>query len=333
VADQRSEAGRVGLAFNTMLARIQEAFARRDATENRLRRFVADASHELSTPLTSIRGYAELFRRGLSERPDDLAKAMERIEGEAKRMGGLVDDLLMLANLDNGRPLARHPVDLSAIAEDAASDLRAADPGRSVEVVTAGPVMVLGDEDRLRQVAANLTSNARRYTPAGSPVTLRVSSERGRGVLAVADRGPGLDAEQAARVFDRFYRVDTARSRAAGGSGLGLSLVASIAEAHGGQASVETVPGQGATFLVALPLAANDTSDGRGPASPPLVVPEPVVPGPAEPGPAEPGPVQPGPVQPGPVQPGPVQGGGEGGLPAPDARAGPGGGTDAARTS
>ena len=253
----RTEAGRVALALNAMLSRIQEAFARRDATEARLRTFVADASHELSTPLTSIRGYAELFHRGLAERPEDLAKALGRIESEATRMGVLVDDLLLLASFDAGRPLHRDPVNLGRIAADAASDLQALDPDRPVSVEAPGPVLVVGDESRLRQVAANLISNVRRHTPSSAAVTIRARREDGGalGILEVCDQGPGMTSEQASQVFDRFYRVDKARSRAMGGAGLGLSIVASIAEAHGGRASVTTAPGAGTTFSVAIPLA------------------------------------------------------------------------------
>ncbi|MEA2566530.1 MAG: two-component system, OmpR family, sensor kinase [Actinomycetota bacterium] len=251
-----SETGRVARALNAMLAQIQDAFTRRDATEARLRTFVADASHELSTPLTSIRGYAELFHRGLQNRPEDLAKALQRIESEATRMGLLVDELLTLASFDAGRPLARDPVDLRSIAHDAAVDLRAVDPTRQVDLDAAHPVIVVGDEARLRQVAANLVSNVRRHTPAGTSVTVRAHQENGVGLLEVADTGPGMTGEQAAKVFDRFYRVDKARSRAVGGAGLGLAIVASIAEAHGGQASVKTREGKGTTFTVAIPLAA-----------------------------------------------------------------------------
>lgn len=254
-ADQRSEVGRVGVALNSMLNEIQHAFERRDATESRLRRFVADASHELSTPLTSIRGYAELFHRGLAERPEDLAKAMARIESEGARMGGLVDDLLLLASFDNGRPVQFDPVDLSRIASDAAADLRASCPDRAVTVEAATPVIVLGDDARIRQIAANLASNARRHTPAGTAVTIRARRDGEVGVLEVADRGPGLTPDAASRVFDRFYRVDKARARADGGAGLGLSIVATIAEALGGRVRVDTSPGKGATFSVAVPLA------------------------------------------------------------------------------
>ncbi len=194
-----------------MLADIQQAFARRDATEGRLRRFVADASHELSTPLTSIRGYAELFHRGLADRPDDLATAMGRIEAESVRMSRLVDDLLLLAKLDSGRPLETQPVDVVAVVNDAAGDLRVVAPDWPVTVEVPDNLLVLGDEDRLRQVVANLTSNAQRYTPPGTAITLRARADGDRGVIEVADQGPGLDEEQAAKVFERFYRVDAAR--------------------------------------------------------------------------------------------------------------------------
>ena len=256
ITDPRTEAGRVGTAFNAMLSDIQQAFARRDATEGRLRRFVADASHELSTPLTSIRGYAELFHRGLADRPDDLATAMGRIEAESIRMSRLVDDLLLLAKLDSGRPIETQPVDLAAVVNDAAGDLRVVAPDWPVTVDVPDTLLVLGDEDRLRQVVANLTSNAHRYTPPGTAITLRARADGDRGVIEVADQGPGLDAEQAAKVFERFYRVDAARSRAAGGSGLGLAIVASLTESMGGEATVDTAPGRGTTFRISIPHAA-----------------------------------------------------------------------------
>lgn len=268
-ANNRTEAGRVAAALNAMLSRIQEAFARRDATEARLRTFVADASHELSTPLTSIRGYAELFHRGLQDRPEDLKKALERIESEAVRMGLLVDDLSALASFDAGRPLRQDLVDLSRIAGDAASDLRAIDRDRAVTLEAGLPVIVVGDEQRLRQVAANLVSNVGRHTPAGTAVTIRARVAGGAGVFEVADAGPGMTPEQAEHVFDRFYRVDKARSRAMGGAGLGLSIVASIAEAHGGQASVATAPGAGSTFSVTIPLAGPSGPPPAGAPTPP----------------------------------------------------------------
>ena len=253
-ADRTTEVGRLGMALNAMLGQIEAAFAERHATEGRLRRFVADASHELRTPLTSIRGYAELFRRGAASRPEDLEKAMRRIEEEAARMGVMVDDLLLLARLDQGRPLERRPVDLVRVAADAVDDAVAAEPDRPVDFSHAERAIVLGDEGRLRQVAANLLANARVHTPAGTPVHVSVRVADGAAVLEVADEGPGLDDVDAGRVFERFYRTDPSRVRSHGGAGLGLSIVAALAEAHGGQASVTSMPGAGATFRVVFPL-------------------------------------------------------------------------------
>ncbi len=253
-AEERTEVGRLGLSLNAMLGQIQSAFVARQASEDRLRRFVADASHELRTPLTSIRGYAELFRRGAAERPADLEKAMRRIEEESVRMGVLVDDLLLLARLDQGRPLERGPVDLVRVAADAVDDARAVAPGRTVSLDAPNSVVIEGDELRLRQVAANLLANACQHTPADSPVVVRVITGDGDTVLEVADSGPGLEPAAAQKVFERFYRADPSRTRSAGGSGLGLSIVAAIAEAHGGRATVDSTPGVGATFRVVLPL-------------------------------------------------------------------------------
>jgi len=257
--DDRTEVGRLGRALNAMLGHIESAFAERTASEQRLRRFVADASHELRTPLTSIRGYAELFRRGASERPEDLSTAMRRIEEESNRMGVLVEDLLLLARLDQGRSLVRSHVDLVQVASDAVADLRVVEPDRPLDLEVGGQVVVSGDEARLRQVAANLLSNARLHTPTGTPVHVGVRTSHSTAVLEVADEGPGLASEETQRVFERFYRADPSRSRASGGSGLGLSIVAAIAAAHGGMATVESTPGAGATFRVELPL---DTGSG-----------------------------------------------------------------------
>ncbi len=253
--EAHTEIGRLGRALNRMLTQIESAFAERKASEDRLRRFVADASHELRTPLTSIRGYAELFRRGAAERPEDLARAMRRIEEEGARMGLLVDDLLLLARLDQGRPLDRGPVDLGALVRDAVDDFRAVDPERPIEVSANGAeVVVQGDEARLRQIVTNLLSNARTHTPAGTPVHLRLSNGDGRARLEVADDGPGLPPGVADRVFERFYRADPARARATGGTGLGLSIVAAIAAAHGGRVEAGSGPdGRGAWFAVELP--------------------------------------------------------------------------------
>jgi two-component system OmpR family sensor kinase len=252
-ADERTEIGRLGIALNAMLAQIEEAFAERTASEDRLRRFLADASHELRTPLTSIRGYAELFRRGANERPDDLAKSMQRIEQEAGRMGVLVEDLLVLARLDQGRPLEKRAVDLADLASDAVADARAVDPARPIGLASNGPVVVQGDETRLRQVLANLLTNALHHTPAKTPVEVEVAEADGNAVLIVADHGPGLPPEDADKIFERFYRADRSRARETGGVGLGLSIVAAITHAHDGTVVVEQTPGGGATFRVTLP--------------------------------------------------------------------------------
>jgi two-component system OmpR family sensor kinase len=255
VAHPNTEVGRLGVAFNTMVDRIQDSFAERDASEEQLRRFLADASHELRTPLTSIRGYAELFRRGAAEDPEQLALAMRRIEDEAARMGVLVDDLLLLARLDQGRPLEHRPVDLVALVNDAVSDARAVEPDRpiSVSLDTKGPVVVPGDDARLHQVVANLLTNARVHTPSETPVAVHVGMNDDTAVIEVADRGPGMTAAEVAHVFEPFYRADASRSRRQGGAGLGLAIVAAVVSAHGGHVDVKSAPGAGATFRVRLP--------------------------------------------------------------------------------
>ncbi|MFI0481246.1 sensor histidine kinase [Actinomadura sp. 9N215] len=249
----KTEVGRLAEALNGMLAQIEASFREREASRDRLRRFVADASHELRTPVATVRGYAELFRRGAADRPEDLAKAMRRIESEAERMGRLVDEMLLLARLDQGRPLEREPVDLSALAADAVADAAVVDEDRPLTLETSGPVVVTGDAERLRQVLDNLLANVRRHTPPATPATVRVSERGGRAVLEVADEGPGIPADDRARVFERFYRADESRSRDRGGSGLGLSIVAAVAQAHGGRASVADAPGGGAVFTITLP--------------------------------------------------------------------------------
>lgn len=250
--DPSTEIGRLGRTLNLMMERIEAAFEERRASENRLRRFIADASHELRTPLTSIRGYAELFRSGAASDPEVLAKSMRRIEDESSRMGRLVDELLLLARLDQDPHLELKPVDLSSVARDAVEDARAVQPDRPLEVDAPEMVIVAGDEARLRQVAANLMSNALQHAPAETPVRVKVSRRDGEAILEVADQGPGLEPEQAARVFDRFFRVDEARARRDGGAGLGLSIVSAIVKAHGGRVWLETEPGAGARFFVAL---------------------------------------------------------------------------------
>ena len=253
VDDPASEVGRVGTAFNAMLTRIEQELAERRRSEERLREFVADASHELRTPLTSIRGYAELFRRGADHRPADLAMAMRRIEEESERMSALVEDLLLLARLDEGPALVRVPVDLSVLAADAVADARVAQPERPIALVADGPAMVIGDEDRLRQVVANLVTNGLVHTPVDTALAVQVAAANGEVVLEVADQGPGLDADAASRVFERFHRTDAGRARSSGGTGLGLAIVAAVVQAHGGTVELDTAPGGGATFRVRLP--------------------------------------------------------------------------------
>jgi two-component system OmpR family sensor kinase len=262
--DPRTEIGSLSQSFNAMVAQVEEAFTERAASEaearaseERMRRFVGDASHELRTPLTSIRGFAELYRQGALPSQEDVDRAMSRVEGEASRMGLLVEDLLLLARLDQQRPLERKPVDLLELATDAVQDARAVDPDRDVEleVVAHGPAPVVsGDAPRLRQVLGNLVGNALTHTSA--PVTVRVSTTPQTAVVEVADAGPGIPAEDKGRVFERFYRADTSRTRASGGTGLGLSIVAALVAAHRGTVEVDDTPGGGATFRVTFPLAA-----------------------------------------------------------------------------
>jgi two-component system, OmpR family, sensor kinase len=288
-ADPHTEPGRLGIALNSMLARIESEVRARTASEARLRRFVADAGHELRTPLTSIRGFAELYRRGGAQSGPALDETMSRIESEAARMGLLVEDLLLLAKLDEQRPLQRKPVDVLQIAADTIRDAHARVPDRPVRLAAFGPddgdfepVTVLGDEHRLRQVATNLVNNALVHTPPDARITIRVGrwtpprravaplpSRRPHAVpapvqdpwaayavLEVSDTGPGIPREHADRVFERLYRVESSRARGkagAGGSGLGLSIVAAIVQSHGGRVELVTAPGQGATFRVLLP--------------------------------------------------------------------------------
>jgi two-component system OmpR family sensor kinase len=258
--DPRTEVGRLGGALNTMLGQIEEAFDERTASENRLRRFIADASHELRTPLAAVRAYAELFDRGARERPDDLERSMNGIQRESRRMGLLVDDLLLLARLDQGRPLERKPVELEDVARDAVEAARTLDPGREIELDVPAPVEVQGDRERLRQIVDNLLANVRAHTPPGSAATVRVLNGGDSAVIEVADAGPGLSDEQLSHAFERFYRGDTSRSRDAGGAGLGLAIISAIAESHGGAATVVNEGrngGQGLTVRVTLPLTAS----------------------------------------------------------------------------
>ncbi|HEY7069931.1 MAG TPA: HAMP domain-containing sensor histidine kinase, partial [Acidimicrobiales bacterium] len=261
-----TEMGRLSRALNAMLEQVERAFGARAASEararrseERMRRFIADASHELRTPLTSIRGFAELHRQGAVTDPSEMSELLSRIEDEATRMGLLVDDLLQLARLDQERPLTLAPVDLVDVVGSAVAAAQASAPDREIDVEAAGDgdLSVSGDEPRLRQVVTNLLDNALAYSPASAPVTVRLGSarrdERDLVSIEVVDRGPGLTAEQSERVFERFYRVDAARSRAQGGTGLGLSIVAAITRAHGGTVEVDSTPGHGTTFRVLLP--------------------------------------------------------------------------------
>ena len=302
--DPRTEIGSLGRSLNIMLSQIEAAFHAREESEaaahqseERMRRFVADAGHELRTPLTAIRGFAEYYRQrgglvphwdrgtdaapavpgpgefltpgagpasGLT--PDDLDRIMQRVEKEAARMGLLVEDLLLLARLDQQRPLARQPIDLLSLAADAVHDARLLAPARTIDlsVQPGAAFLITGDDPRLRQVIGNLMSNALTHTPDGTPIEVSIGSgtldprqpnSPPAVTLDVTDHGPGMTPDQAQRVFERFYRTDQARTRATGGSGLGLAIVNALVTAHGGVASVHTAPGKGATFRIALPLA------------------------------------------------------------------------------
>jgi two-component system OmpR family sensor kinase len=248
-------------SLNAMLAQIEQSFAVREASEERMRQFVADASHELRTPLAAVRGYAELFRQGAVTEPEDVDGVMRRIEDEAIRMGGLVQDLLLLTRLDSQRPLERGPVDLTVLAADAVQDARALDPTRHVRLLGLSgdlrPTTIDGDEARLRQVVTNLVGNAVNHTPEGTDIEIAVGSgDAGRAKLEVRDHGEGVDPIKARRVFERFYRADPSRARGhGGGNGLGLAIVAAIVSAHGGRVGVAATPGGGATFVVDLPTA------------------------------------------------------------------------------
>ena len=254
-ADPRTEVGQVGLAFNRMLGHVESALARRAASENRLRRFAADASHELRTPLAAIRGYAELARRHPGPIPDDIAHALSRVESESARMSVLVDELLLLAQLDAGRPLAKEPVDLTRLAIDATSDAKAASGDhRWLLELPDEPVGVQGDEHRLHQVLVNLMSNAAQHTPAGTTVTVAVASGANPGTmeLSVTDDGPGIPEDLQPALFERFVRGDSARSNGGGSTGLGLAIVQAVTAAHGGSVNVASRPGR-TSFVITLP--------------------------------------------------------------------------------
>lgn len=268
-----TEVGRLSRSLNVMLSHIESAFAARTESEKKMRRFVSDASHELRTPLVTIQGFSELYRHGGLQTREDIAGAMGRIESEAKRMGRLVEDLLTLARIDEQRPPEARPVDLLVLGNDAAMDTRASAPTRDIRVIgldggPARPAPTLGDEARLRQVLANLTSNALRYTPDGSPIEIAVGVEpviddRKDSVIEVRDHGPGISEEAASRVFERFYRADTSRARDTGGTGLGLAIVAALVAQHDGTVRLRETPGGGATLVVRLPYCPVPPADAQ----------------------------------------------------------------------
>ena len=267
-AGERSEVGRLGLALNTMLAELEEAFAARAASQQRLRQFVADASHELRTPLTSMRGYAELLRGNPEMSEDEVDMAARRIEDEARRLGVLVDDLLLLARMDQGRALEDGRVDLEALVTDACADAQVVDPGRVITARVLAPLVTVGDEMRLRQVLSNLLRNAVIHTPPGTPIEVVLAARGDSAGIDVIDHGRGIPSDEADRIFERFHRADPDASRDRGGSGLGLSIVAAVVEAHGGSVLVTPTPGGGATFRILLPLPADsrpepDAADAR----------------------------------------------------------------------
>jgi two-component system, OmpR family, sensor kinase len=254
-ATPRTEVGRLGLALNAMLERLEQAFAQREASEERLRRFLADASHELRTPLASIRGYAELFRMGATRDEAETQTAMRRIEDESKRMGVLVEDLLTLARMDEAPQLSHAPVDLSVLARDAVEDAHAIAPERPIDLDARVAAVVSGDSHRLRQVLANLLRNALVHTPAGTPIEVAVAQDRRTVTVSVRDHGPGLPDTSPERLFDRFWRAEGGRERGKAGAGLGLSIVGTVVDAHGGRVSASNADGGGARFTVVLPKA------------------------------------------------------------------------------
>ncbi|MGZ5375039.1 MAG: ATP-binding protein [Solirubrobacterales bacterium] len=273
-ASERTEVGRLGIALNEMLRRIQDAFAKRQASEERMRRFLADASHELRTPLSSMRGYAELFRLGMADDPEELAKAMGRIEAESKRMGELIADLLTLARLDRVREPADEPVELVAVVREACDAARAIAPERTITLDGDERAMVIGDRGQLRRAVENLLSNALRHTPGSTPVAVTVDRSGRNLRVRVRDYGRGLAPGSEQAVFERFWRGDAARGRADGGAGLGLAIVAAIASRHEGTCSASSPSGGGALFEISVPVdraPSSSVPDGRGASSQPVL--------------------------------------------------------------
>jgi two-component system OmpR family sensor kinase len=246
-----TEVGRLSTSLNIMLSRIEESFAARAESENKLRRFVADASHELRTPLTSIRGFAELHRQGAVPEGEKTRELISRIEKESMRMGSLVEDLLMLARMDQSRELVMADVDLSHLVQEAVSSATAAGPDHPITSDIAVDIHTQGDADKIYQVITNLLANARAHTPVGTAIHVATYSNKDGSYVTVADKGPGLTAQDQMHIFERFYRVDTSRQRSSSdGSGLGLSIVDEVMKAHGGTVSVASEPGNGATFTL-----------------------------------------------------------------------------------
>ena len=256
--DPGTEVGRLVSSLNSMLSRIEKSFAIQNESENKLRRFVADASHELRTPITAIRGFSELHRQGAVTGEKETTELIGRIENESKRMGSLVEDLLLLARLDQSREMDSKPVDINKVVEDAVISARAAGPDHPVEFISSNDeIFTLGDEVRIHQVVANLLANARAHTPAGTPITVSLATTDAGVEVTVADKGPGLSLEDQNRIFERFYRTDASRVRTGSdGSGLGLSIVDAVMRAHGGSVSVESAPGMGAVFTLLFPRRA-----------------------------------------------------------------------------
>jgi two-component system OmpR family sensor kinase len=260
-ANPRTEVGRLSNALNTMLTQIETSFAQQQASEERLRRFAADASHELRTPLTAIRGYAELFRQGAITDEEHLRRVLHRIEKEATRMGLIVEDLLLLARMDQNRPFEREELDFVTIINEVVHDARVVNDEHPIHTTfSTNSIILHGDAARLHQVIANLIGNAISHTPNGTEISVNTQIIDGMAEVQIKDNGPGMEPEQAERVFERFYRVDAGRSRDMGGTGLGLSIVKSIVEKHNGTVHVESAIGEGATFIVRLPLEETVTS-------------------------------------------------------------------------
>ena len=262
--DPSTEVGQLGLAFTRMLEHVQNAFDARQASEQKVRQFVADASHELRTPLAAIRGYSELTRRSGHEVPDDIRHALARIESESVRMSELVDDLLLLARLDEGRELRRDPVDLAAVVADAVADARATSPVHDwVERLPNVPVVVTGDQHRLHQGVANLLANARVHTPEGTRVTAGLGVLERRAIITITDTGPGIPGDVQPVLFERFARADTSRSRATGSTGLGLAIVSAVVQAHNGEVTFTSRPGE-TVFRVSLPFGQPPAVEAAG---------------------------------------------------------------------